>query len=108
MAQKVIHLKLSTGEEIIGIDISEYRSKDLYLEKVRTLSIQQIGRGEVGIGMIPFMVGNPDGKIRILEAHIVGEPQEETPKNLEDAYLQQVSGISFATQGQPASGIIQT
>ncbi len=109
MTTKVLHLKLINGEEIIGKSVDTFHSEEsVTLEKVRSLTIQPIRQGEAGIGMIPFMVGNPDGEIKIRKDHILGEPKEDMPKNLEDAYLQQVSGLTFATQGAKSSGNIIT
>jgi len=105
MTTKVVHLKLTNGEEIIGKAVDTAKSEThLTLEKIRSLTIQATGQGQVGIGMIPFMVGNPDGAIKIPTKHILGEPVEDTPKAIEDAYLQQVSGLAFATQGAAPKG----
>ena len=108
MTTKVVHIKLINGEEIIGKLVEPSLAVEAYmvLEKVRSLTIQPIRQGEAGIGLIPFMVGNPDGSIRIDKRHILGEAVEDTPKQLEDAYLQQVSGLTFATQGNDTGKII--
>lgn len=108
MTTKVVHLKLINGEEIIGKLTQPTLAVEasMVLSQVRSLTIQPLGRGEAGIGMIPFMVGNPDGNIRIDKRHIIGDPVDDTPKQLEDAYLQQTSGLTFATQGSDAGKII--
>ncbi len=109
MAKKVVHLKLVNGEEILGKAADEYnKGSYITLEKVRSLTIQPTGPGQVGIGMLPFMVGDPEGEIKIPTHHIIGDPVGDVPKQLEDAYLQQVSGLAFATQAAPKSGDIIT
>ena len=101
----VVHVKLITGEEIIGkANIDRNMPDGMAMERVRTLAVQPMGQGQMGIAMIPYMVGNPDGLIWIKREHIIAEP-ESVPKNLEDSYLQQVSGLTFATANQ---GAIQT
>ena len=89
------HLKLTTGEEIIGKEAKE-TTNAYYLESVRVLVVQQVTAGQAGVAMIPWMMGNADGIIRIPTNFVIGEP-EELPKNLEDGYLQQTSGITFAS-----------
>ena len=69
------------------------------MEKVRALMAQPVGQGQVGIGMVPYLMGNPDGPVQFRNDMIIGVPLGDTPKNLEDGYLQQVSGITFATSG---------
>ena len=102
----VLHLKLTTGEEIIGKFVGLSEDEDsIILEKTRTLAVQPLGQGQMGIGMIPFMVGNPDGEVRIARDKILGEPVDGPPKNLEDSYLQQVSGLTFATSAANAGKI---
>ncbi len=96
---KVIHLKLLGGEEILGTLVEDANADFLILSKIRSIMAQSLGNGQVGLGMVPYMMGDPDGTIKIRRKHIVGDPIDAPPKNLEDSYLQQVSGITFATQG---------
>lgn len=107
----VAHYKLIGGEEIIGTVCEEQRldrnyDKFVYLEKTRALMAQPMGQGQVGLGLVPYMMGNPDGAISIPRDMIIATPVDGLPKNLEDTYLQQVSGITFATSAN--TGAIQT
>lgn len=92
----VKHLKLASGEEILGI-LEEGCAEYIVLKNVRALMAQHLSNGQIGIGMIPYMVGAPDAYIKFKKDVIQGEPISTTPKNLEDSYLQQVSGIAFAS-----------
>ena len=94
----IVHVKLTTGEEIIGKERNKTEDA-YYLESVRVLVVQQVAAGQAGVAMIPWMMGNPDGAVRIPTEFVMGEP-EALPKNLEDGYLQQISGITFATGGE--------
>lgn len=106
----VKHFKVIGGEEIIGTVVEGYEhfAEHLVLEKVRALMAQPMGQGQVGLGLVPYMMGNPDGKIKIPLDMIIGDPVEGLPKNLEDTYLQQVSGLTFATSPTAGAGAIQT
>lgn len=99
---EVKHLKLINGEEIIGrtCDETGLYPGNIVLDTVRSLTIHEVAPGKAGIGMVPFMMGNPDGRIKIPTSDIMGEAITEVPKKLEDSYLQQVSGITFATEGK--------
>jgi len=108
---KVIHLKLIDGEEILGKLCEDSglgeTSLNWVLEKVRSLTVQPMGEGQAGLAMIPFMMGDVDGQIRIPRNQVIGAPTRDPPKQVEDAYLQQVSGLAFATQASRNKGKIQ-
>lgn len=114
----VVVIKLSSGEEIIARTVSqnsllvekndapsEYDqagpwalpTKDLTLEDIRIITIQQVAPGQVGIGFVPWAVGNPDGKITI-RANTVAAIYPAR-KELEDGYLGQTSGLAIAGAG---------
>ena len=97
----IIHLKLVSGEEIIGTNTEDSNDANFFLKKVRTVQIQPLGGGQATIVFLPFLFGNPDAVVRISEKHVMGDPQEETPKALEDAYLQQTSNIAIAREAPP-------
>lgn len=92
------HLKLVSGEEIIGKERVQIGVPDAYfLESIRVLAMQPMGNGQMGVALIPWMVGDPDGEVKIEKIHVIGDPVKSPPKNIEDAYLQQTSGIAFAS-----------
>ena len=103
----VMHLKLIGGEEILGTVDEEYGELEgfVILTNVRSLMAQSLGQGQVGLGMVPYMMGNPNATIKIPQDMVIGEPISDIVKELEDQYLQQVSGLTFATAGN--SGKIQ-
>jgi small nuclear ribonucleoprotein (snRNP)-like protein len=104
---KTVLLKLVSGEEIIGKLEDANDSDALILEDVRELMIQQTGQGQIGIALVPWMAGAPDNSVKVFRTHIVGSLVSDVPKQLEDAYLQQTSGIQFAgaTQGIGLAGV---
>lgn len=95
--------KLTTGEEIIANVV--HRLEDYYLlAKPRVLIAQQTGPKELGIvAMVPWMFCDPDGKHKLYTQFIMGEPDQQLPKDLEDGYLKETSGIEIAAsiQGVP-------
>jgi len=95
---QTMHLKLINGEEIIGI-VDGAEEGYIVLKNIRSLVVQQVGERQMGIGMVPYMMGNPDATIKIPTNAIMGDPTTSPPKNLEDNYLQQVTGLTFATSG---------
>ena len=96
MSQEVRLYKLANGEEIVGRLIEE-DDTHVVLTKVRSMAVQPVGPGQMQVAMIPWTVGTPDSNIRISRAHILGEPVEPLPKQLEDGYLQNTSGLQLAS-----------
>lgn len=95
MADQIVVLKVSTGEEIVG-RLAEKSDEQMMLEKVRSLvMVPGPNPGEVGVQLIPFMTSNVDGKLGISISHIVATSAAED--NLERMYLQQTSGIDLST-----------
>lgn len=90
------HLKLVSGEEIIGKEVDSIITDKIRLESVRVLVMQPVGQGQMGVALIPWLVGDPDGKVDVPTIHVVGDPVNAPPKSIEDAYLQQTSGLTFA------------
>lgn len=91
---KIVLLKLITGEEIIARRMPTSISGKDEFEKPRVLALTPIGPGQVGASLMPWVVGNPDGKFIIDEKHIITQC-DDIPKNLEDTYLQNTSGIQI-------------
>lgn len=96
-------LKLVSGEEIIAKIVEEMETT-LVLESARSLLVQPTGPGQMGIAMLPWMATNPDGEVDIRLQDIMVR-SDDVPKQLEDGYLQQTSGIAIAAAND-APGII--
>lgn len=95
-------LKLVSGEEVIG-KIVEWKTDSVVLTSIRSLVMQPTGPGQMGIAMIPWMATDADGEHEIEDKDIMGR-NTEVPKQLEDGYLQQTSGIQIASAND--AGII--
>jgi len=105
---KIIVVKLTTGDELIGklvesdktADSDGYNGEFITLETARTLVMQQGEGGQIGLGMMPFMpsADNPstdsESDIKIYTKFIVAEPVS-VPKDLEDAYTRSTSKIAI-------------
>jgi hypothetical protein len=108
---QITTFKMVTGEEVIA-EVVESRSGShvltedsptfksavttYILKRPHTLQFQQLGRGQVGLALVPWTLSNPD--IRSLELPATAvlltfAPSEEVEKQ----YLQQTSGISLST-----------
>ena len=92
---KIVHLKLTSGEEILGKEIEPVQH-GYRLESVRVLVMQPTPDGRMGVALMPWMVGNTDGKVDVPAMHVIGTPVDGPSKEIEDTYLQQTSGIAFA------------
>ena len=87
--------KLVTGEEMIAKVVKEDNNR-WNVESPRVLVAQPTGNGQMGIAMIPWIVGAPDCTTTLSEKDIVGTPISNLSKQLEDGYLSQTSGIALA------------
>jgi hypothetical protein len=88
--------KLITGEEIIGKCIVE-TDKEVRLDKVRTLQFVPGPQGTMGLAMVPWMASAIDETVDIKRLSMIGSPNGSVPKQLEDRYLQETSGLEIAT-----------
>ena len=89
--------KLVTGEEVIAKALSSPSEPGSWtLKNPRVLVAQPTGNGQMGIAMIPWIVAAPDHSVKIREKDIVGDPISNLPKQVEDGYLSQTSGIALA------------
>ncbi len=95
MSQKIVLFKLINGEELIG-KVVEEDDNTYTLAKPRVMMVQPAGNGQMQVGMIPWLVGTPDGDCKVYKDKIAGEPAGDLPKQLEDGYLQQTSNIQLA------------
>ena len=94
MSQKIIALKLTSGEEIIA-RLEEHDEETLTLDRPMTLGIgasPEDPRRPV-IQMMPWLVSNQDGNCKVNRSHVVAQiiPHAE----LEKGYLTQTSGIQL-------------
>ena len=95
--------KLVSSEEIIGEFVTS-DTNEILLTRIRTIHMVQTGPQSVGPALLPFAVSNADGPIGIRKSAVVANI---TPvKEIEDIYLQQVSGIQIATNAPPPSKIV--
>ena len=86
----VIGIRLITGEELIA------RCKniggDLEVEMARVIGLQETPQG-VGLGFMPWTLGNPDSTVMIKGEHVIAT---YTPKaEIEKAFLSQTSKIAL-------------
>jgi hypothetical protein len=89
---KIVVIKLSEGSEIVS-QMSKVDEKTL-LHKPRVLQIMPSQSG-YQVGLVPFFISNPDGDCIVNDNHITSII--EAPKQIEDAYLRNTSGIEIAT-----------
>ena len=102
MADDIRTFKLVTGEEIIGkligsSDTGFAGNNMIKLTKVRTIQMMPTGPNQVGVGLLPYSAADVDGAIKFSRSAIVAEI--EHGKDMEDAYLQQTTGIQLAGAG---------
>jgi len=99
---KIRLFKLVTGEEIIGsVEYGITTDEQLKIARPRVLAMTPVGPGQVSLALVPWFMSNPDGTFIVNKNKIVAEPEGDTPRQLEDAYLQQTSGIQLATGTVP-------
>jgi hypothetical protein len=92
---RLVLLKLNTGEEIIARVSDDLENENaIVVEAPRTLTVHQSPTGEMQVGMMPWILGNVDGTVRINTDHIVGTVTP-IPEQLEKGYLSQTSKIEL-------------
>lgn len=92
-------LKLITGEELIGIVVEERDDGTMIMEKTRCVQMMPTSPGQMGVGIVPYTPSNVDGEVKLYARGIIGEIKHT--KEMEDAYLQQTTGIQLASAGGP-------
>jgi len=98
MTDTVVLFKLSTGEEIVGqINEAEADADQIVIVKPRTLMMVQ-GRSpqEMGMTLVPFLMGNQDGDIAVFRNHIVATSKPNA--DLEKGYLQNTTGLDLTSK----------
>ena len=96
---EIKHYKLISGEEIIG-KFSDVRDDNIFLTSVYLILAHPTSTGQLGYAMIPWLIASPDAEVKIPVVHILGEPENALPKEIEDYYLQQTSRIALSTNGR--------
>lgn len=102
MATNKVHVfRLSTGEEVIATHlenrVDDQAGEVAAFEKVRVIQVMPTGPNQMGVGIIPYSAACVDGRIEFAQAHIIAVI--EHGKEIEDAYIQQTTGIALATAG---------
>ena len=87
--------KLVSGEEIIAKVVSENETTYL-VSDVRTLVMQPTGPGQMGIALVPWVATMADQELPLKKTHVMVE-NKNVPKQLEDGYLQETTGIQLAS-----------
>lgn len=88
---KISVLKLSSGEEIIARE-NQTLSGATY-SKPMMMQMLQTQQG-MGVTMVPYIMSAPDATIEIDSSFIICKI--DASKQVEDAYLQQTSGIDLS------------
>lgn len=84
--------KLLTSEEVIA----EYTIDDLYLLKApRRLFASPTPDGGMGVRMMPWIIGNPDGVFPIHASHVVSVSAEMSDQ-LKNGYIKETTGIDMS------------
>lgn len=104
MDEKLIALfKLVSGEEVL----SEYKlDEEFYILKAprRVFVAQMPGNQGMGVKMMPWIVGNPDGAFPVGSHHVL-TVSADVEEQLKAGYLQQTSPIDLS-QSAPAKLIV--
>ena len=88
----VVTLKLINGDEIIGREVGSSTDK-IELSKVFVLRLHQTADGQVGVGMMPWMVSNEE-EIEFDRRNILAGPFTP-PSDMKRGYLSQSSGLQL-------------
>lgn len=93
---QIVLLKLKTGEELIAKVVDNGDEDAIEIDEPRIIAVQPTQNG-ASFGLAPWLPwilgsGNP---IRIEKQDLLLDPIEDLPKDIEDGYLQQTSGIQI-------------
>ena len=98
---QTIALKLVSGEEILAHSDVIWSNGQMFnhllitVTKARVLHLTGDGN-RVGLALAPFMFSNIDGEIVIKTDNILSV-SNQIPKQIEDTYLEQTSGLALAS-----------
>lgn len=86
-------IKLAGGDELIARLVPSEATDALCVKDVFTIGLQQVGPNEVGVGMMPWLVGDHKATVNIAYAHIVTTYKPNS--QLEQAYRQKTTTIAL-------------
>ena len=92
--------KLVSGEEIIGrVDdrVSMVASDKYVIERPRVLIPQQMGNGQISLGMAPWIISAGEDATHEISPDAVASGPFDVMKNIETEYLRQTTGIQLVT-----------
>ena len=90
MAEYVL-IKLASGEEVVSECLSSEDDKWV-LKSPRMLVMQQTPQG-MGIAILPYSAGDPDGEHMVFTSHIVSSCR--CPDKLEKAYIENTTNLQI-------------
>lgn len=93
--------KLFSGEEVVGEFVEETEDY-LVLRRPRVMIPTPVGPGQMSIQMAPYVITAADTNVRIYLRAIAGEVLN-VPKDLEDGYIHQTTGVQIAPAGDRKS-----
>jgi hypothetical protein len=94
---KIMGVMLVTGEELIGQFEEKLEDSFTYtVKKPRVVALLRSPNGQQGLGLVPWIKSNMDVTVSVLKAQTVCEPYEALAQ-IEEAYLQETSGIQLAS-----------
>lgn len=101
---KVVVMKLSTGEEVIGklendVDfvavVKSTYEQQFSIRDAKCMMLQGSGQ-HMGMTMIPYMLAAIEGEVNVKSTAVISWiTEDKLPKQLLDAYLSQTSGIQI-------------
>lgn len=99
----IVLFKLSSGEEVVGELVQrnvEPGTPEVHtlLKRARVMIPTPVGPGQMSIQMAPYVITAQDADIKLYHRCIAGEVVD-VPKELEDGYLHQTSGVQIAPAG---------
>lgn len=92
MAQEVIALKLTSGEEIVA-RVEDRTDESLTLDKAMIVGIGPGQDGQPTVQMMPWLAANQDATVTVFNSHVVAA--FGLHPDLERSYLQQTSRIQL-------------
>lgn len=98
--------KLYSGEEVVASLIEEVDT-GFTVSKPMVIQLVPQGGGQMGLMLIPWVVGNQNINVTINKNVMSVTHPIEPAKEFEDQYLQQTSGIALAKGVSSGSGKIQ-
>ncbi len=92
MSEKIIALKLSSGEEIIA-RVKDVSHDTFTLDRPMIVGVVQAQDGSLIIQIVPWLASNQDGSCKVNRNLVVAEIEPNA--ELEKGYLTKTSGIQL-------------